>query len=405
MRTKKIYLLIFLLSCFFSMQVSALEKKDITCSISFINQEEPIVLNENLYFENNRILIPMRNIFELLGATVQWNKENLSITATKYDNTIINMKVQEKNAQIITTSGTKNIKLDSSPTILNGSTLVPLRFISETFGCEVTWKPEIKTVYIDVPYSTLEKNNVTYWFDGNTTGNLYSQTSLGVSKISTLDVQSSSSKAPCSYRLIDVHEGYKNEFLVIIEGIYSDSPEESNNDFLDHYYISNKTHEKLTTTIDPYYILGSEELDVNKIQYFQSDNIWLPGDNTVIQIDRNSGSILNQYILSDFTNSNSTKGHYYIWSNGTYLLIRVRADFKDSGSKTMYPVLINLGTQETIWLHKLLVPATELAFYEAKESSDQNLLLIFEGEQDGKLNFTYIALDGTESSCSYSLNP
>lgn len=397
---KRLYLLVFLVLSLFSIQLLALEPENIDCSISFANQIEPVVVNELFYSENNRIFVPMRKIFELLGATVQWNKEDLSITATKYDNTMITMQIQEDIAQITTTSDVKEVHLDSPPKILNGSTFVPLRFVSEALGCEVEWIAELSAVHISSTSSFLHQGDVTYWFDGNTTGGLYVQSHAGTTRIAILDVDT----PQCYYWLNSIQNSDDDEFIVSVEGTQTTPTGESNKNFLDRYYISNVAQEKTTTTIDNYYILSEEELDVNKIQFFQEEFVWLPGDNIVLQIDRSSGKAIKKYTLSNLTNIDSAKGHYYVWTNGRYLLIRVRADFKDSGSKTMYPVLIDLNTDEIKWLHKTLVPPTELAFYESKEASDQNLLLLFQGEKKGNLIFTYISLDGTKTMFSYDLN-
>lgn len=399
MYSKKIYTLVILLCFLFSIPIMAADTESVKCLISFANQQEPIEINETLHIENNRILVPMRRIFELLGATVQWNKESLSITATKYDGTSINMIIQEKNAQISSASGVREVQLDSPPKILNGSTLVPLRFISESLGCKVEWNAELSTVYVESTSSILQKNNITYWFDGNTTGNLYAQSKIGNEKIATLDVDDHR----CNYWLEDIQEGLDGEFIVMVQGSQSGLQGDSSKNFLDRYYISNKAQEKTTTTIDNYYIL-SEELDINSIQYFQENNAWLPGDNCVVQIDRLSGNVLARYILSDITNIDPMKGHYYIWTDGQYMLVRIRADFENAGSKTMYPAVINLDTNEITWLHKFLVPQAELSFYESKEASDENLLLLFEKEDKRNLIFTYISLNGTKTIHSYALD-
>jgi hypothetical protein len=42
----------------------------------------------------------------------------------------------------------KTVKLDAAPKIVNGRTLVPLRFVAEAFGAEVKWNPVFKLVII-----------------------------------------------------------------------------------------------------------------------------------------------------------------------------------------------------------------------------------------------------------------
>ncbi len=46
-----------------------------------------------------------------------------------------------------TVNGEK-VKLDSPPVIVNGRTMVPLRFISESIGAEISWQAETKSIHI-----------------------------------------------------------------------------------------------------------------------------------------------------------------------------------------------------------------------------------------------------------------
>ncbi|MNQ98899.1 hypothetical protein D3C85_1146140 [compost metagenome] len=82
-------------------------------------------------------------MFETFGALVTWEASTSTITATK-GNSILTLVVGN-------TTGTlngKSITLDAPPTIMNGSTLVPVRFIAESLGTKVEWIPESTTVNI-----------------------------------------------------------------------------------------------------------------------------------------------------------------------------------------------------------------------------------------------------------------
>lgn len=84
-----------------------------------------------------RTLVPMRLIFESLGANVEWNNTDQSIIATK-DTHKIYMKVNDptfyKNNEILT--------LDVPPQIKDGKTYVPLRFVGEALDADVNWDGE-----------------------------------------------------------------------------------------------------------------------------------------------------------------------------------------------------------------------------------------------------------------------
>lgn len=84
--------------------------------------------------ENNRTLVPLRAIFESMGATVSWEPTTQTATAIKDGTTVI--------IQVGSTSPTINgqVKpLDVPAKIVNNRTLAPLRFVSEAFGGTVAW--------------------------------------------------------------------------------------------------------------------------------------------------------------------------------------------------------------------------------------------------------------------------
>ncbi|MDP4180612.1 MAG: stalk domain-containing protein [Bacillota bacterium] len=92
---------------------------------------------------NGRTLVPMRKIFEALGAVVQWDSKTKTVTGKKGDRTII-LIINKKDANV---NGVAK-QLDVPATIINGRTLVPVRFISESLGCKVQWDLNTKTVVI-----------------------------------------------------------------------------------------------------------------------------------------------------------------------------------------------------------------------------------------------------------------
>ena len=88
-------------------------------------------------------MVPLRAIFEALGATVDWNGETQTVTSTKDDTTIsltIDNPVMNVNGEEVT--------LDTSACIVDGRTLVPVRAISEAFKLKVDWDNDTKTVKI-----------------------------------------------------------------------------------------------------------------------------------------------------------------------------------------------------------------------------------------------------------------
>jgi len=96
---------------------------------------------------DGRTIMPLRAISEALNADVEWHGETRSITISAGDSTAV-MTIDNTDV-IITSSGqTETITLDVAPTIINGSTMIPIRFFAEFFGHDVDWDNDTRTVII-----------------------------------------------------------------------------------------------------------------------------------------------------------------------------------------------------------------------------------------------------------------
>ena len=93
--------------------------------------------------ENGYTLVPMRNIFETLGAEVSWDQATRTVTAKK-DDKEMKITVDSKVAKV---NGSE-YQLDVPARNINGSVLVPLRFIGEQLGVDVKWDGATKTVVL-----------------------------------------------------------------------------------------------------------------------------------------------------------------------------------------------------------------------------------------------------------------
>ncbi|PRO66290.1 NlpC/P60 family protein [Alkalicoccus urumqiensis] len=81
-----------------------------------------------------RTLVPMRSIFEQLGATVTWDGATKQVTGVLGDQTV-ELMIGSADAKA---SG-KPVRLDQAAELINGNTMVPLRFVSESLGAKVDW--------------------------------------------------------------------------------------------------------------------------------------------------------------------------------------------------------------------------------------------------------------------------
>lgn len=101
--------------------------------------------------QNGRVLIPFRAIAEALNVKVDWKDSIKTVTASDAD-TSISLQIGNKTAF----KNKEAIKLDVPPTIINGRTLIPIRFFSEAFGCNVAWDPAANSVKITSPKKSME---------------------------------------------------------------------------------------------------------------------------------------------------------------------------------------------------------------------------------------------------------
>lgn len=88
-------------------------------------------------------LVQFRPVFERLGLSVAWDEETRTITGMKPDLTI-RLQIDNPSAEV----NGKQVALPVAPTIVNGSTLVPVRFIAESTGSEVKWDESYRAVII-----------------------------------------------------------------------------------------------------------------------------------------------------------------------------------------------------------------------------------------------------------------
>lgn len=105
---------------------------------------KPIIFDVAPKLIDNRTMISAREVFERVGAEVLWDNDTRSVIIVKDDITI-NIKIGSRTA---TVNGV-NKPLDSPAVIVEGRTLVPVRFIAEQLGMSVEWDGETKTVLLN----------------------------------------------------------------------------------------------------------------------------------------------------------------------------------------------------------------------------------------------------------------
>lgn len=113
-------------------------------------EDQPAVITDE-----GRTLVPVRGVFEKMGARVDWFEADRSIAVVTKDSlTKIVLKVDDSVMKVRHFTGLmdyteEQFTLDAAPRIMNDRTMIPLRVISEALGCDVQWDGETYTVTIN----------------------------------------------------------------------------------------------------------------------------------------------------------------------------------------------------------------------------------------------------------------
>ncbi|MCL2166382.1 MAG: copper amine oxidase N-terminal domain-containing protein, partial [Clostridiales bacterium] len=111
--------------------------------ISVLVDGKPIVFDVAPRIVNDRTLVPLRAIFEEMGAVVEWDAATRIVNATKGD-TVVVLALNDTSPTI----NGEPVTIDQPAIIVDGRTLAPLRFVAEAFGGTVDWNEPTLTASI-----------------------------------------------------------------------------------------------------------------------------------------------------------------------------------------------------------------------------------------------------------------
>ncbi len=145
---KKIISILFSMTILVSMALSVNANPLITVTVD----GEAVVFDAQPEMVNERTMVPMRAIFEKLGAEVNWDQPTQTVTAVTEDKTVV-ATVGEMSMFV---NGEEKV-MDVAPYIKDERTYVPARFVSEALDCKVDWDQEnyiviIETLTADADY-------------------------------------------------------------------------------------------------------------------------------------------------------------------------------------------------------------------------------------------------------------
>lgn len=115
-----------------------------TDNISVTVNGKPVIFpDQQPVIQNDRTLVPLRGVFEALGAEVEWNDETKTVKSVKGD---INISLSIGSDKLYVND--KETVIDVPAQIINDRTMIPLRTVAESFECKTDWDAAAKNVII-----------------------------------------------------------------------------------------------------------------------------------------------------------------------------------------------------------------------------------------------------------------
>jgi len=111
--------------------------------IFVINDGEMVRFDVQPQIINDRTMVPMRAIYEAMGATVSWDETTQTASGTK-DGVTVSMTIGNPEMSV----NGETLLMDAPPVIIDGRTLAPARFVAEAFGSNVEWDTNARLVMI-----------------------------------------------------------------------------------------------------------------------------------------------------------------------------------------------------------------------------------------------------------------
>jgi len=105
--------------------------------------QQPVRFTVQPLMRNGTTLVQLRPLFESLGIEIAWDPTTETVSGKK-ENKTFSLKLNSKTAQI----NGKTVALIAPGTIVNGHTLVPLRFVGEATGAIVGWNNDQQLISI-----------------------------------------------------------------------------------------------------------------------------------------------------------------------------------------------------------------------------------------------------------------
>jgi len=110
-------------------------------TVSLVLNGETVKMNNGVVIHKGQAFVPIRSIFEKLGATIKFDILSKVVTVSRSNagtgSAELTIVVNYKSGTM--TLNGKEVQLDNKPFAIKGTSYLPLRFISEKLGAKAEW--------------------------------------------------------------------------------------------------------------------------------------------------------------------------------------------------------------------------------------------------------------------------
>ena len=252
---------------------------------------------------DGRTLVPIRAIVEALDGKVDWDNETKTATLTNDSGDEVKLTVNSKTASYNGSSA----ELDTPPVIINERTMLPIRFVAESFGYTADWKAEDKSIVIsggsdeDITYPDIPEDEF-YLSYTDKDGNSYTYKQVGDEGF--IEKTDKSGKLIAKYKEIagneEIYKNSKGETLTYA------------------YYLENDTS---TITLHSTGEVITSDSDYNMTD--KAGNDYGFADYGIIDVKDKSGKVISEYVTTNelrYPYADDSGNVYYkvLRRNGTY---------------------------------------------------------------------------------------
>ncbi len=283
---------------------------------------QALAANAPVYLEGEQVatalerggstFLPLRTMFETVNATVDWDEAQQKITATLADGSRMIMQIGSPEATLLRAGGGEmGYQVEPQAFVQNGVTYVPLRFVTDTvLSMELDWRDD--AVYLAYPKLTYQQGGEVYSFNPANGELTLNGQKLGVCRVpydNNVDIV---------YNQLKVSKTAAGGWLLDLQGIVRGALTSSMHTNAWLSADGQQSAAALANSLRP-------ELEPTAYVWQLDGQIWLNGNNELVQIDEAAGKVqrhnLGQWLSSVLPGQEAAvccwqDGHFAVLGSG-----------------------------------------------------------------------------------------